>query len=293
MWDVEAPIIARDGTHKWSHAIARPTRQADGSVLWNGIILDATRLKMANLELATANRTKSEFLANMSHELRTPLNAVIGFSEIMLLETFGDLGNPKYLEYARHIHSSGAHLLRIINDILDLSKIEAGKMELIEESLDLHQIIENSVQLVSEKAREHEVAISIEIAENVPNVWADERMIKQVLINLLSNAVKFTPAGGKIAIASWIENDGKLAISISDTGLGISPEDQEQIFDPFVQVDSGLNRKFDGTGLGLPLSMAMVQLHSGTLDLESAVGAGTTVTIRLPHGRLGDDPPGV
>ena len=293
MWDVEAPIIARDGTHKWSHAIARPTRQADGSVLWNGIILDATRLKMANLELAAANRAKSEFLANMSHELRTPLNAVIGFSEIMLTETFGDLGNPKFREYAGHIHSSGAHLLKIINDILDLCNIEAGKMELIEESLDLRQMIENSIQLFSEKAKEHEIVISVEIAENVSNVRADERKIKQVLVNLLSNAVKFTPAGGKLTVASRIENDGKLAISISDTGVGISPEDQEQIFDAFVQVDSGLDRKFDGTGLGLPLSKAMVELHGGTLDLESTVGVGTTVTIRLLHDRLGDDPPSV
>ena len=211
----------------------------------------------------------------------------------MLTETFGDLGNPKYREYARHINSSGAHLLQIINDILDLCKIEAGKMELIEESLGLRQIIANSVQLVSEKAKEHGIVISVEIAENVPNVRADERKIKQALINILSNAVKFTPAGGKLTVASRIENDGKLAISISDTGLGISPENQEQIFNPFVQVDSGLSRKFDGTGLGLPLSKAMVELHGGTLDLESAVGVGTTVTIRLPHDRLGDDPPSV
>ncbi|MFQ5775317.1 MAG: GAF domain-containing sensor histidine kinase [Kiloniellaceae bacterium] len=292
MWDVEAPIITRTGEHKWSHAIARPKRQPDGSVVWNGIILDATRIKMANLELTAANRAKSEFLANMSHELRTPLNAIIGFSEFMLAETFGALGNPKYMEYVRDIQKSGKHLLQIINDILDLSKIDAGKMDLTEELVDVRRMIENSIHLIKDKANDHDITLSVLVAENVLNLRADERKLKQILINLLSNAVKFTPAGGWVKIAAEIEQDGRLAISISDNGSGIPLEDQQRIFRPFVQADSGLNRKFDGTGLGLPLTKAMAELHGGSLDLVSEVGKGTTVTVRFPRDRLDPVPAG-
>jgi PAS domain S-box-containing protein len=286
MWDVEAPIISRTGERKWSHAIARPTRQPDGSVVWNGIILDATRIKLANLELAAANRAKSEFLANMSHELRTPLNAIIGFSEVMVGELFGKLGNPKYQDYVRDIFSSGTHLLEIINDILDLSKIEAGKMELNEELIDPRQTIEKSLHLIKEKAAVNEIALSIDIATDVPQLYADNRKFKQILINLLSNAVKFTPAGGQVIVRAKCETGGWLAVEVSDTGPGIAPDELKHVLDPFVQIDSGLDRKFEGTGLGLPLSRAMVEMHGGTLELQSEEGTGTTVTLRFPPSRL-------
>ncbi len=286
MWDVEAPIISRDGRRKWSHAIARPTRQPDGSVIWNGIILDATRIKMANLELAAANRAKSEFLANMSHELRTPLNAIIGFSEAILSEIFGKFANPRYREYVNDIFTSGTHLLQIINDILDLSKIEAGKMDLNEELIDPRQTIENSLNLIKEKAHANGIALSHDIAADVPQLHVDNRKFKQILINLVSNAVKFTLAGGRVVVRAKTASDGWLVVEVADTGPGIAPDQLEHVLDPFVQVDSGLDRKFEGTGLGLPLSRAMVEQHGGTLDLQSEVGKGTTVTLRFPPNRL-------
>ncbi len=284
-WDVEAPIITRQGEQKWTHAIARPKRKADGTVVWNGIVLDATRIKTANLELAAASRAKSEFLANMSHELRTPLNAIIGFSELML-----GLGNGieagKYSEYLNLIHGSGKHLLEIINDVLDLAKVEAGKMTLAEERIDITQVINNCVRLVSGNAEENQVILSTDLAEDLPVLTADPRKVKQILINLLSNAVKFTPAGGRITISARVESDGQLAIAIADTGEGIPAEHLKDVLSPFRQVESGLNRRFDGTGLGLPLSRAMVEMHDGSLELESELAVGTTATARFPGKRL-------
>ena len=283
--DVEAPIITRQGEQKWTHAIARPTRRADGTVVWNGIILDATRIKMANLELAAASRAKSEFLANMSHELRTPLNAVIGFSELMLAAGSGIAGD-KYEEYLNLIHGSGRHLLDIINDVLDLAKVEAGKMSLSEESVELRQISASCLRLVSSNAKEERIDLRSEIPDNLPSMKADRRKIKQILINLLSNAVKFTPVGGQIRVTARINENGQLALAVSDTGEGIPPESLTDVLNPFRQADSGLNRRFDGVGLGLPLSKAMAELHGGTLELDSEVGVGTTVTVTFPAERL-------
>ena len=286
MWDVEAPIITRNGEHKWTHAIARPQRQPDGSVLWTGIILDATRLKNASLELAAANRAKSEFLANMSHELRTPLNAIIGFSELMLSKAFGELGSPRYEGYVADIAESGKQLLQIINDILDLAKVEAGKMELIEESIDPLECIKKCIRLLEDKAHSQNITLSTYIEDRVPRLRADERKMKQILINILSNSLKFTLDGGAVSVTAKLEKDGQLAISISDTGVGIASEDLPKVLEPFTQVDSGLNRKFDGTGLGLPLTKAMIELHGGTIEVKSQVGEGTTVTCRFPQERL-------
>ncbi len=291
LWDVEAPIITRQGEEKWTHAIARPTRRADGTVVWNGIILDATRIKMANLELAAASRAKSEFLANMSHELRTPLNAIIGFSELMLAAGSGIAGE-KYEEYLNLIHGSGRHLLDIINDVLDLAKVEAGKMSLSEESVDLGQITASCLRLVSSNTEEERIDLRSEIPDNLPPLKGDRRKIKQILINLLSNAVKFTPVGGQIRVTARINENGELALAVSDTGEGIPPESLNEVLSPFRQADSGLNRRFDGIGLGLPLSKAMAELHGGTLELESEVGAGTTVTVTFPAERLETAAPG-
>ena len=286
MWDVEAEIIARSGERRWTRAVARPHREPDGSVVWNGVILDATRLKQANLELAAANRSKSEFLANMSHELRTPLNAIIGFSQLMLGMQETSPVSDKYREYTNAIHDSGTHLLQIINDVLDLAKIEAGKPELHEETLDLGKLIESCACLIRSKADQSDLELSIDAPEDLPRLRADERKVKQILINLLSNAVKFTPAGGKIAVRARVADGGRLEIDVADNGVGIAPNDLDMVLSPFAQVDSGLDRRFEGTGLGLPLSRAMAELHGGELTLKSTLGRGTTVTIHFPPRRL-------
>ena len=285
MWDVEAEIITRTGERRWTRALARPHREPDGSVVWNGVILDATRLKQANLELAAANRSKSEFLANMSHELRTPLNAIIGFSQLMLSMEDKNPVSDKYREYTQAIHDSGSHLLQIINDVLDLAKIEAGKPELHEDTLDLRKLIDSCACLIRSKADQGDLNLELNVPEGLPRLRADERKVKQILINLLSNAVKFTPAGGKIAVNARIAPDGGLAIDVADNGVGIAPNDMEMVLSPFAQVDSGLDRRFEGTGLGLPLSRAMAELHGGDLTLASTLGVGTTVTVRFPPRR--------
>ena len=233
-----------------------------------------------------ANRAKSDFLANMSHELRTPLNAIIGFSDIIKEQMLGPVENDRYLEYIRDINSSASHLLSVINDILDLSKIEFGNVALSEENVDLEATIQSCLTIIGERARNGGLTIDYAPLQPMPGVWAEERRIKQILINLLSNGVKFTPTGGSIAIRLRREADDALAIAISDTGIGIRREDLEKVMAPFGQVDSGLNRKFEGTGLGLPLTKAFVEMHGGRFLLESELGAGTTASAILPAHRI-------
>jgi signal transduction histidine kinase len=235
--------------------------------------------KSAQLEIA--NRHKSEFLANMSHELRTPLNAVIGFSEVLLAEMFGTL-NDKQSEYLQDIMSSGRHLLSLINDILDLSKIEAGQMELELAAFDLPLALENALTLVRERAGRHGIGLHLTADADLGAVVGDERKIKQVLLNLLSNAVKFTPEGGKVAVRA-LRADGGVEISVSDTGIGIAPEDQAAIFEEFRQVGSDYARKREGTGLGLALARRFVELHGGRLRVESEIGKGSTFTFSIPE----------
>ncbi len=248
-------------------------------------------LEQQNMELAASNRSKSQFLANMSHELRTPLNAIIGFSDIMNSEVAGPLNNPQYKEFCQHIHESGVHLLDLINDILDLSKIEAGKFVLEENVVEPDQIIESSLRLVHGRAELHSISLKIDSDEDVPRFLADQRKIKQVLINLLSNAVKFTPDGGTVFVGAKIVSGGDLAIIVRDTGVGISAEDLQKVMEPFVQGDGSLTRNHDGTGLGLPLTKAIVEMHQGVLEMESEFGVGTTVTARFPRERLIIDSP--
>ncbi|WP_119419002.1 ATP-binding protein [Desertibaculum subflavum] len=286
MWDVEAQIITRDGKQRWTHAIAKPSLQPDGSVVWDGIILDATRLKQANLELAAVNRAKTDFLANVSHELRTPLNAIIGFSEMMREEAFGPLGDGKYREYINDIHDSGSHLLRLINDILDLSKIESGKADLADEVIDLARVMRACVRIVAERAEEGGIALNSDIAPGLKAIRGDERKMKQILINLLSNAIKFTTAGGRVEATVGLLASGEIEFAVADTGIGIAAEDIPRVTEPFVQVDSGLDRRYEGTGLGLTLTKAMTEQHGGRLEIESAVGAGTTVRVVLPADRV-------
>jgi signal transduction histidine kinase len=237
-------------------------------------------------QLEIANRHKSEFLANMSHELRTPLNAVIGFSEVLLERMFGEV-NPKQEEYLTDILSSGKHLLSLINDILDLSKIEAGRMELEAQPFDLPGALDNALTLIRERAARHGLKLEVTVDPRLGEVKGEERKVKQVLLNLLSNAVKFTPEGGKISIAAHLK-DGMAEVSVADTGVGIAQEDQEAIFEEFRQVGTDYARKREGTGLGLALARRLVELHGGKLWVQSEPGQGSTFTFTLPvsaHGR--------
>jgi len=232
-------------------------------------------------ELEVANRHKSEFLANMSHELRTPLNAIIGFSEVMQERMFGDL-NDKQMEYTRDIHSSGHHLLSLINDILDLSKVEAGRMELELTRFDLPTALDNAMTLVKERAARHGIELVLEVDRRLNSFVADERKFKQIVLNLLSNAVKFTPEGGRIGISAAPVGRA-VDIAVTDTGVGIAPEDQEMIFEEFRQAGTDYVHKTEGTGLGLTLARKFVELHGGTIRLTSEIGAGSTFTFTLPE----------
>ena len=230
-------------------------------------------------QLEAASQHKSEVLANMSHELRTPLNAIIGFSEVLSERMFGEL-NEKQEEYLKDIHASGQHLLSLINDILDLSKIEAGRMELELTDFHLPTALDNALTLVRERAGRRGISLHMTVHEPLDYVRAGERKIKQVLLTLLSNAIKFTPEGGRIEV--WARQvDGSVEISVSDTGVGIAPEDQEAIFEEFRQVGTAA-RKVEGTGLGLALSKKFVELHGGRIWVESEMGAGSTFRFTLP-----------
>jgi signal transduction histidine kinase len=232
-------------------------------------------------ELQAASRHKSEFLANMSHELRTPLNAIIGFSEVLLERMFGDL-NDKQQEYLEDVLSSGRHLLSLINDILDLSKIEAGRMELELGPFDLPLALDNALTLVKERAARHGIGVTLEVGAGVGSLVGDERKIKQVVLNLLSNAVKFTPEGGRVVVRAE-RAEGTVEISVADTGIGIAAEDQEAIFEEVRQVGTDYARKREGTGLGLALARRFVELHGGRIWVKSAEGQGSTFTFTLPE----------
>jgi signal transduction histidine kinase len=231
-------------------------------------------------QLEIASKHKSDFLANMSHELRTPLNAIIGFSEALGERMFGEL-NDKQAEYVADIHSSGRHLLALINDILDLSKVEAGRMELDLAEFDVPSTLENAMTLVKERAQRHAIRLALEVKPGVGAFTADERKLKQILLNLLSNAVKFTPEGGTVSVSASQPN-GALEIVVSDTGVGIAPEDREAIFEEFRQVGKDYTRKAEGTGLGLALTRRFVELHGGAIRVESEIGKGSTFTFSLP-----------
>jgi len=244
----------------------------------------ARKYEMEKLRAENANRAKSEFLANMSHELRTPLNAINGFSEMMVGEMFGPLGDPRYREYARDIHGSGQHLLALINDILDMAKIEAGKLHLRFEPISLEDVAEDAVRLVRNRAEAVGVALAVDFP-TLPDVEADYRAIKQVLLNLLSNAIKYTPRDGRVEIAAEPHPDvmgGRVRIFVRDTGIGIPQEDLARLAKPFEQVESHLARTTSGTGLGLALTKSLIEMHNGVLDLESKPGEGTTVSFVLP-----------
>ncbi|NQU57934.1 MAG: PAS-domain containing protein [Rhodospirillales bacterium] len=242
--------------------------------------------KWAEEQANLANRIKSDLLANMSHELRTPLNAIIGFSESMKEETFGPVGSDKNREYLKDIHQSGQHLLELINDILDVSAIEADALELHEENVNISNIVKTSIRIIKPRADTGQITISSSIDPELPLIYVDERRAKQVLLNLLSNAVKFTPKDGQISLSAWTNDDGSLAVAIADNGIGMNEEEVNLALSSFGQVDSGLNRKYEGTGLGLPLTRGLMELHGGTLEIKSEPGSGTSVIVTFPKERV-------
>jgi signal transduction histidine kinase len=245
-------------------------------------------LRIAKEAAEKANRAKSEFLANISHELRTPLNAIIGFSEVMMQGILGPIANDGYLGYLKDIHDSGIDLLNIINDILDLSKAEAGKLELSEQTVDVAGVLDAVRRLMATKIESAGLTLETQIPPKLGHLFCDRLKLKQMALNLISNAVKFTPRGGRIEISASSDLERGLAIVFRDTGIGIAKEDIPRVLLPFEQVESSLNRTHNGTGLGLPLTAAMMMLHGGRIDIDSEIDRGTTVALTFPPSRLVD-----
>ena len=285
-WSVIRPVRAMDerftemAAGNFTGHVEVPNRDELGALAAN---LNRMNDEVGRLtvQLAEASRHKSEFLANMSHELRTPLNAVIGFSDVLDQGMVGSL-NEKQVEFVRDIGGSGRHLLSLINDILDLSKIEAGRMELEPSTFDLEQAMKAALALVRERAKRHRIELELDVASDVGEVHADERKVRQVVLNLLSNAVKFTPDGGRVSLGAR-RIEGAVEVAVKDTGIGIAPEDQAAVFEEFRQVGTDRGRRQEGTGLGLALAKRFVELHGGRLWVESAPGEGATFTFTLPE----------
>jgi two-component system cell cycle sensor histidine kinase PleC len=280
-----------------SHRAAREIQLADERMLLQAanarLAEERIRLRQINFELKhskeraeAANEAKSQFLANMSHELRTPLNAIIGFSQIIKEETMGPIGLPRYADYANDIFCAGEHLLALINNVLDISKIQAGKLNLKEEPVDLQETVQGSLAAVSAQALKNKVSLHVDLPPTLPPIRADAVAMRQILINLLSNAVKFTPEGGEVTVSVERAKDGGLALVIADTGIGMNEEEIAIAVEPFRQVENALTKKYDGTGLGLPIARRLVELHGGRLEIASVKNLGTVIRAHLPADRI-------
>jgi PAS domain S-box-containing protein len=294
----ESEMLTRNGDFIWVNENARTVRDDEGHILYyEGSLEDITPRKEAELKMSEAmlqsdlaNRAKSEFLANMSHELRTPLNAIIGFSEIISNEVFGAINHRQYWEYAKDIHLSGKQLLRIINDILDVSRIDAGDRQLNESSINMEQVVTGCIDFLKGKIDEAGLTVNNATLKHVPNLVGEELAVKQSLLNILSNAIKFTQPGGSITISDEIDSDGRLRLSVTDTGVGLDDDEIEKALSPFGQVETSLSRNTSGAGLGLTLVTSLMKLHGGYLELVSQKGIGTTATLVFPKKRVVVDP---
>jgi|AVFP01.1.fsa_nt_gi PAS domain S-box-containing protein len=295
----EVEVVRKDGTHIWVSENARAVRDQENDrraiLYYEGSLEDVTArraaeraLREAKLASEAANRSKTEFLANMSHELRTPLNAIIGFGEIIRGEALGPIGSPEYKEYAAEIHESGRRLMTVINEILDISRIEAGERHLSEAALDLAIVAKSVCVAVALRAEEAGVRLVNAVSGPLPFI-GEERALKQMLLNLLSNAIKFTPAGGQVRLEARRIEGGGLTLSVTDTGIGMDPEEAQKALTPFGQVESALNREGSGTGLGLTLVQALARLHGAEIAIVSQKGIGTTVTLTFPPERVGSE----
>jgi len=293
-WRGELKDQRKDGSEFWANVSISPIRDAD-DVITHFVAMheDITERKMAEEAMRDArraaelaNKAKTDLMANMSHELRTPLNAIIGFSETMEHNIFGPLGNKQYEEYATFIHTSGTHLLHLINDILDVSAVEAGKLTLREEEVNVAEICDAALHIIRPKA--HDAYITLTGIEDtaLPLLVADPLRLKQIFINLLSNAIKFTPEHGTVSCDASLDDEKNMLITIADTGIGMDAQNLDKAMEKFGQVDSSLSRKHDGTGLGLPLTKGLVELHGGVMEIASDPGKGTIVTLRFPPERV-------
>ena len=294
-WRGELKNRRKDDSDYWESMTVAPVRGVTGKIV-NYIALkeDVTERRAAELAQAAArqaaelaNRAKSEFLAAMSHELRTPLNAIIGFSDIMSAQPHGEI-DPVYREYVGDINQSGRHLLQLINDILDVARLDVGRVALREEVISVAALVGSATNMVRERAEAANIDLVVSLAADLPALWVDSRRIKQVLVNVLANAIKFTHKGGRVEIAVAATEGGGIDFVVSDTGIGIAPEHLAGVMSPFVQADSGMARRYEGSGLGLPLARQLMELHDGGIRLASTLGQGTTVTLTLPPERVRD-----
>ncbi|MGF1610680.1 MAG: ATP-binding protein [Kiloniellales bacterium] len=287
-------VRVEDGGQRFVTVSGKPVFDEAGNFLgYRGGARDVTcrvlsdrALRQAKQEADQANQTKSLFLANMSHELRTPLNAIIGFSELII----AGLRNPNerdlQLAYIEDIYVSAQHLLEIVNDVLDMSRIEAGKFELHEESVALDETVGEVARLARAQSDRAGLSISLDIDPQLPPIWADERSLRQILLNLISNAIKFTPAGGGVTIGARCETNGDIRLWVTDNGIGIATENLAKVTQPFTQVENVYERRHHGSGLGLSLVRALSEIHGGSIEIDSRLGGGTTVTVRLPSQRV-------
>ena len=282
---VEQSLV--DGRLMRSRAKRTPS---GGLVFVNVDVTEVRHREIALLEAKEkaerADRIKTEFLSNMTHELRTPMNAILGFSEMIMRETNGPLGDPHYRDYAACIHESGGYLLAIINDILDMSKYNAGRFALVEQQVDIERILGAVLRMITDRVTAAGLVLEVRVPPGPPPLMADERQIMQMLLNVTTNAIKFTPPGGRITIDGTVLPDGGYALSVTDTGIGMEAQDIPLALEPFGQVDSSLGRQHLGTGLGLPLVKSMMEAHGGSLALTSQPGEGTTVTLSFPASRV-------